>query len=98
MSGFSSVCTSMHDCNICMLMNTGRQANNCSFRQGFLAGSYGREIRVWRTEMWEEVLTFRGHSGRVESVFLRVYNAKKGSGIVLSASRDKTVKYWDIKG
>ena len=34
---------------------------------------------------------------RVESVQLKVYDCKRHSGLLLSASRDKTVKYWDTR-
>ncbi len=65
--------------------------------QGFLGCSCGRQISLWATGNWEEVATFNGHIGRIDSIQLRINNPSNVSGILLSASRDKTIKYWDIK-
>ena len=58
----------------------------------------GDIITVWRTSDWSEIIQFKGHEDRVESVQLRLTGRNTPSnGIVVSASRDRTVKYWDMQ-
>lgn len=43
-------------------------------------------------------MQFKGHEDRVESVQLRLSGVGDPlMGVVVSASRDSTLKYWDIK-
>ena len=66
------------------------------FIQGILCVSHGKHIELWNTNTWEKLSTFRGHGDRVEAVQLKIYDASKPTGMVLSGSKDQTVKYWDI--
>ena len=59
--------------------------------------SAGNVITVWMTLDWSIVREFKGHEDRVESVQLRLSGqSNPPNGIVISASRDTTIKYWDI--
>ena len=58
----------------------------------------GDMITLWATSDWSKVSQFKGHEDRVESVQLRLSGVGDPlMGVVVSASRDTTVKYWDIK-
>lgn len=62
--------------------------------------SAGDVITLWSTSDWGKVRQFKGHEDRVESVQLRLSGSGVGDppmGMVVSASRDTTLKYWDIK-
>ena len=60
--------------------------------------SAGDVITLWATSDWSKVKQFKGHEDRVESVQLRLSGSGDPlMGMVVSASRDTTVKYWDIK-
>ena len=67
-----------------------------SCMQGYLLGSHDREMSLWDTKTWQNVLSFTGHSDRVEAVQLKIYDATKLTGLVLSGCKDQTIKYWDI--
>ena len=59
--------------------------------------SAGDVITLWTTSDWSKVKEFKGHEDRVESVQLRLRDGCDPlMGVVISASRDTTVKYWDI--
>ena len=62
-----------------------------------MVGSSGRQITLWDTRTWEVVTSFEGHFDRIDSVQLRIYDEQKVSGLILSASKDKTIKYWGIR-
>ena len=60
--------------------------------------SAGDVITLWSTSDWGKVRQFKGHEDRVESVQLRLSGVSEPlMGMVVSASRDTTLKYWDIK-
>lgn len=61
--------------------------------------SAGDVITLWSTSDWGKVRQFKGHEDRVESVQLRLSGGRSDPlmGMVVSASRDTTLKYWDIK-
>ena len=65
--------------------------------QGFLLESHGGQVVLWNTETWVKVQNFVGHRDRVEAVQLKIYNNTLPTGMVLSCSKDKTIKYWDIR-
>ena len=52
---------------------------------------------MWDADNLKKISQFKGHEERVESVQLIIHDRTLYQGLVLSASRDKTVKYWDIK-
>ena len=59
--------------------------------------SAGDAITLWSTSDWGKVRQFKGHEDRVESVQLRLSGMGEPlMGVVVSASRDTTLKYWDI--
>eukprot|EP00741_Cyanophora_paradoxa_P005606 tig00000912_g5434.t1 len=63
-------------------------------RHHLLSGSEDKSICVWSTSGWESLHSLKGHKGPVNS--LAVHSSGK---LALSASKDKTVKLWDlIKG
>ena len=68
--------------------------------QGYVVCCHGDLITMWMTSDWSKVRQFKGHEDRVESVQLRLTSrgGREGgvAGTVVSASRDRTVKYWDI--
>ena len=59
--------------------------------------SAGDVITLWTTSNWSKVKQFKGHEDRVESVQLRLRGGYDPlMGVVISASRDTSVKYWDV--
>ena len=80
----------------CLLTPNAIATGAVFFIQGILCVSHGKHIELWNTNTWEKLSTFRGHGDRVEAVQLKIYDASKPTGMVLSGSKDQTVKYWDI--
>ena len=59
--------------------------------------SAGDVITIWATSDWNKVKQFKGHEDRVESVQLQLRGrGSPPAGMVVSSSRDATIKYWDI--
>jgi WD40 repeat protein/serine/threonine protein kinase len=54
------------------------------------AGGEGSTVRVWDSHTGDLVRSFRGHTGLVSSL------AFSADGRLISGSRDKTVKVWDV--
>jgi WD40 repeat protein len=57
----------------------------------FVTGSGDRTLRVWRTASRAELLTLRGHTGRVLSVAVSTRESR-----VLSAGEDASVRVWSL--
>ena len=55
---------------------------------------------MWNTETWEVFFSFIAHDDRVDVVrFLprdHHTSTSRPAGLLLTASQDSTVKYWDI--
>ncbi|KAL5459873.1 hypothetical protein EMCRGX_G033260 [Ephydatia muelleri] len=76
------------------------------WQEGYIASCSGSTITLWSVDGWKKVMEFQGHEGqvmvgvgregRVECAQLRVRDPTNCAGTVLSSSRDKTIKYWDI--
>ena len=70
---------------------------SCSCLQDFLVGCYGRRITIWNTETWEVFASFIAHDDRVDSVKLWMSGHHAvPTGLLLSGSQDKSVKYWNV--
>ncbi|MEM7552576.1 MAG: serine/threonine-protein kinase [Cyanobacteria bacterium P01_A01_bin.84] len=55
------------------------------------SGSYDRTVKLWDTEIQQEIRTFKGHSGWIGAVVF----GKNGKHLI-SGSYDKTIKFWDV--
>ena len=52
---------------------------------------------MWNTDSWKHVRNFISHEDRVTSVTLRTSgHHAKPNGLLLTASKDKTIIYWDV--
>jgi WD40 repeat protein len=65
-----------------------------SWSKGWLAWSSGGVVSVWDTAHWRKKSELAGHEDRVESVQLKVHEVASGRGLVITGSRDATVRYW----
>jgi WD40 repeat protein len=65
-----------------------------SWSKGWLAWSSGTTVSVWDSLHWRKRCELTGHEDRVECVQLKVHEERSGRGLVLTSSRDSTVRYW----
>jgi WD40 repeat protein len=59
----------------------------------FLAASCDRTIQVWDTTTWQRVHTFTDHTDVVSGLD---FHPDMASGLLVSASYDETIRYWDL--
>ncbi|KAL4233353.1 hypothetical protein ACF0H5_008035 [Mactra antiquata] len=72
-----------------------------SYSKGHLACSYGETICIYKvdgpTQLLRKYLDIvNEHFRRIECLKLDISNREKSEGMVVSAGKDGTVKYWDI--
>lgn len=72
-----------------------------SYSQGHVACSYGETICVYKVEGPTKLIKkyldiVNEHQKRIECLKLSILDKEKGEGIIVSAGKDGTVKYWDI--
>jgi len=56
-----------------------------------ISGSIDHSIRMWNTTTWQQTNVLTGHTGSVNGIAISL------SGILASASWDKTARLWDIE-
>ncbi|XP_038047842.1 F-box/WD repeat-containing protein 7-like [Patiria miniata] len=70
-----------------------------SYHRGYFTCAVGETVSLWRLETASCIKTFDEHEKRVESVGLRVDNAKDPDsprGLLVTAGQDGMVKYWNL--